>query len=408
MMGDESLSKHQNIRRAVRGLPAYWYLIVFFLIVLAVLYIYHLTTAVTPDRVAISLGGGFDVYWYGICIVGGIGLGAYVVSQLALERGTAVFHQHVPHSLQTRPLADLDLPEEISAVLTKNKITNWGQLLLVWGFNPHNTGLNNAGVEVVRARLQEQANIKEAWRLEAPWRIWNPDHVWNGLIWVLILGVIGARLYHVLTPSPSMAAFGINSPLDYFRNPYQLINLRNGGLGIYGGILGGLIGLFIYARRARIPMLGWADLAVVGLALGQVFGRWGNFFNQELYGRPTNLPWAVYIDPVYRLPDYSEYARFHPAFLYESLWSLLTFVVLYTLTRRYGKRLLTGDMMALYFIFYAVGRILLEQVRLDSRMVNLGFVQLDMAIATFVSLLIAIGMAAWLAVRHYRRQKATR
>ncbi len=157
-----------------------------------------------------------------------------------------------------------------------------------------------------------------------------------------------------------MAAVGIFSPLDYFRNPYQLINFRNGGLGIYGGIAGGALGLFLYSRRARIPMMGWADLAVVGLALGQVFGRWGNFFNQELYGRPSDLPWAVHIDPAYRLPEYSDVSRFHPAFLYESLWSLLTFFVLYTLAKRYSNRLLTGELTALYLIFYAVGRSLLE------------------------------------------------
>jgi len=405
MMGNESLREHQRIHQSVRRLSAYWYVIVFFLVVLTVLYVYHLITAVTPNRVAISLGSGFDVYWYGICIVGGIGLGAYVVSRLALERGTAVFQQNVPANLQARPLTDLDLPEDINKVLAKNRINNWGDLLLTWGFSPANTGLNRHGIEVVEARLQEQAEVKAEWLLDAPWRVWNPDHVWNGLIWVLILGVIGARLYHVLTPSPSMAAFGINSPMDYFRNPYQLINLRNGGLGIYGGILGGLVGLLIYSRRARIPMLGWADLAVVGLALGQVFGRWGNFFNQELYGRPTTLPWAVHIDPVYRLPAYREYARFHPAFLYESLWSLFAFLVLYTLIRRYSQHLLTGDLMALYLIFYGVGRILLEQVRLDSRMVNLIFVQLNMAIATFVSLLVALSMGAWIILRHYRRRQ---
>ncbi|MBK8985426.1 MAG: prolipoprotein diacylglyceryl transferase [Chloroflexi bacterium] len=343
------------------------------------------------------------MYWYGICIVGGIALGAYVVSQLALRRGTAVMQQHVPPAMQTRSLADLSLPDEVNQVLAKNKITTWGGLLLAWGFQPRNSGLNAAGIEQVQARLEAQKDIQKMWLVDAPWRIWNPEHVWSGLIWSLILAVIGARLYHVLTPSPSMSAFGINSPMDYFRNPYQMINLRNGGLGIYGGILGGFVGLAIYARRARIPLLGWADLAVVGLALGQVFGRWGNFFNQELYGRPTNLPWAVYIEPIYRLPAYSDYGRFHPAFLYESLWSLLTFFVLYTLIRRYDKRLLSGEVMALYFIFYAIGRSLLELIRLDSRMVNLGFVQLDMAIATFVSMLIAVGMAAWIAIRRYRR-----
>ncbi|MCZ7671256.1 MAG: prolipoprotein diacylglyceryl transferase [Chloroflexi bacterium] len=190
----------------------------------------------------------------------------------------------------------------MSSILTKHKITTLGQLLLQWGLQSQNLGLKKKKrCPLLQTRLSDSPDIKEAWLSDAPWRIWNPDHVWNGLVWILFLAVIGAWLYHVLTPSPSMAAVGIESPLDYFQNPYQLINIRNGGLGIYGGILGGLVGLYIYARRARIPMLAWADLAVVGLALGQVFGRWGNFFNQELYGAPSDLPWAVIIDPAYRL-----------------------------------------------------------------------------------------------------------
>lgn len=385
-----------------RKIEIYWILIGLFLAIVGGLYVYHLVTGQTPDRVAFSLGIGFEVYWYGICIVGGIALGAYVVSRLANERGTAVFNKQVRYKMRQRPLDPLDLPEDLTQKLHKNKINTLGELLFVWGFNPKNTGLNKEEIQIVQERLYDQPYIKEAWIMDAPWRIWNPDHVWNGLIWVLIFGVIGARLYHVLTPSPSMAAFGIESPLDYFQNPYQLINLRNGGLGIYGGILGGLLGLFIYARRAKIPMLAWADLAVVGLALGQVFGRWGNFFNQELYGAPTDLPWAVTIDANFRLPEYAEFSRFHPAFLYESLWSLLTFLVLYFLVKRYSQKLLAGEVMALYLIFYAIGRTLLEMVRLDSRMVDFGFVQLNIAIATFVSILIAICMASWIVIRRRR------
>lgn len=380
----------------------YWILIALFLAIVGGLYIYHLVSGQTPNRVAFSLGAGFEVYWYGIFIVGGIALGAYVVSCLAAERGTAVFRQSVPVIIQNKPISALALPAEIEQHLTKHKITTLGQLLLQWGYNPKNLGLKKEALPLLQTRLSDSPDIKEAWLSDAPWRIWNPDHVWNGLVWILFLAVIGARLYHVLTPSPSMAAVGIESPLDYFQNPYQLINIRNGGLGIYGGILGGLVGLYIYARRARIPMLAWADLAVVGLALGQVFGRWGNFFNQELYGAPSDLPWAVIIDPAYRLPAVSEFSRFHPAFLYESLWSLLTFLILYFLVTKYAKKLLTGEVMALYLIFYAVGRTLLEMVRLDSRMVDFGFMQLNMAIATFVSLIIAACMAAWIVLRRWR------
>ena len=397
-----TVNQSVNAPKQKRNVEIYWILIGLFLALMGGLYVYHLLTGQTPNRVAFSLGAGFEVYWYGICIVGGIALGAFVVSRLAEERGTAVFTKEVRYNIRKQPLSVLDLPEELTQTLAKHKITTMGDLLLVWGYNPKNTGLNKEGIQVVQAKLYDQSKVKETWIMDAPWRIWNPDHVWNGLIWVLIFAVIGARLYHVLTPSPSMAAFGIESPMDYFRNPAQLINIRNGGLGIYGGILGGLLGLFIYARRAKIPMLPWADLAVVGLALGQVFGRWGNFFNQELYGAPTDLPWAVTIDPNFRLPAYSEFSSFHPAFLYESLWSLLTFFVLYFLVKRYSSKLLDGEVMALYLIFYAIGRTLLELVRLDSRMVDFGFMQLNMAIATFVSLLIAVGMAAWIIIRRWR------
>ncbi|HRO24405.1 MAG TPA: prolipoprotein diacylglyceryl transferase, partial [Promineifilum sp.] len=161
----------------------------------------------------------------------------------------------------------------------------------------------------------------------------------------------------------------------------------------------------IYTRRARIPFLDWADLAVVGLALGQFVGRWGNFFNQELYGRPTNLPWAVHIDPIYRLPDYVSFERFHPAFLYESLWSLATFFVLYRLTRRYSERLLPGEMMGLYLIAYAVGRSLLELVRLDSRVIPFFGVETGLAVATAVSIVIALVSAVMLIGRRWSRRR---
>ncbi|MCA9976191.1 MAG: prolipoprotein diacylglyceryl transferase, partial [Anaerolineales bacterium] len=129
---------------------------------------------------------------------------------------------------------------------------------------------------------------------------------------------------------------------------------------------------------------------------------------QELYGRPTDVPWAITIDPLYRLPAYSEFSRFHPAFLYESLWSLLTFVILITILRRFSNKLLSGDLMALYLIFYAIGRTLLEMVRLDSRTMNLAGVELNMAVATFVSLILAFLMAVWIAVRHLRLRNGER
>ncbi|RMG97695.1 MAG: prolipoprotein diacylglyceryl transferase [Chloroflexi bacterium] len=367
----------------------------------AVLFLYHLRTGITPDRVAFRIPFlELDVFWYGIWIVGGIFLGSVVVSRLALRQATAVFLQHVPPHLGQQSIHTLKLPKDLIALLEKNGYHTIAELLFQWGLDPRYLGLNREGLKRTADQLAKVKGVQKTWLTQAPWQIWNPDHVWNGIVWCLLLAVIGARLYHVLTPSPSMAAVGINSPLDYFRQPAQLFNLRNGGLGIYGGIAGGAFGLWLYTRVKRIPALAWADLAAIGVALGQVFGRWGNFFNQELYGRPTNLPWAITIEPQYRLPGFEQFSRFHPAFLYESLWSLLAFGILYTLHTRYQKHLKTGDLMALYLILYAIGRILLETVRLDSRTMVIAGLDLNIAVATFVSILVAIAMGIWIFYRH--------
>jgi len=189
----------------------------------------------------------------------------------------------------------------------------------------------------------------------------DPEHVWSALVYVLPLGIIGARLYHVLTPSPSMG-----DPFYYFHHPMEIFAIRRGGLGIYGAILGGVLGVLLYAKRNGLDPWLWLDIGVPGLALGQAIGRWGNFFNQELYGRPTDLPWGIYISPEHRLPGYTQYERFHPTFLYESLWNLGTAILLFYLLRHHREKLLRGEIAGLYVIFYSVGRILMEMVRLDS------------------------------------------
>ncbi|HRN67410.1 MAG TPA: prolipoprotein diacylglyceryl transferase [Promineifilum sp.] len=387
-----------------RRIDPWWYAIALVLLLAGGLYAYHLATGLTPPRAAVTILG-FPVYWYGIWIVTGVALGAWLVAGLAAERARRIFETTVPVDVRARPLAEAGLPDEVVAVLASRNIGALGPLLMDVGLDPRRLGLKKAQTTEMVTSLAAAPDIDPAWVSDAPWRRWNPEHVWNALIWILILGLIGARLYHVLTPSPSMAALGIYSPLDYFRDPIQLINFRGGGLGIFGGLIGGLLGLVIYTRRARIPFLGWADLAVVGLALGQAVGRWGNFFNQELYGRPTNLPWAVHIDPIYRLPDYVSFERFHPAFLYESLWSLATFFVLYRLTRRYSERLLPGEMMGLYLIAYAVGRSLLELVRLDSRVIPFFGVETGLAVATAVSIVIALASAVMLIGRRWSRRR---
>lgn len=392
-------------RQRRQGVEPYWYVIALFLLGAGILYIYHVSSQYTPDRLALEIEAfDFGIYWYGIIITGGIALGSYVVSRLARDRALQLLDDEVPEGVQSRSIQELGLPSEVEEILERSDAHTVGDVLLRGAFGPASLGLNEEGWSEVEQSLQRDAGVKKEWLENPRWAQWDPDHVWNGLIWCLVLAIVGARLYHVLTPSPSMAEVGITSPADYFRNPLQLINLRNGGLGIYGGIAGGALGLFLYTFRQRISAVAWADIAVIGVALGQFIGRWGNFFNQELYGRPTDLPWGVWIEPAHRLPAYTEVSRFHPAFLYESLWNLLVFVVLLTLEKRYRDRLFTGDIMAGYLVLYGIGRILLETIRLDSRTFSVGALDTGVPIATVVSILVALGMGAWIVVRHRRRR----
>lgn len=229
----------------------------------------------------------------------------------------------------------------------------------------------------------------------------DSEHVWNGLIWAIIPGLIGARIYHILTPSPSSGL----SLQYYLNNPIQMLDIRNGGLGIFGGLVGGGIGIYLYARRHQQPLLKWFDLIVPGVALAQAIGRWGNFVNQELYGAPTTLPWAIYIPPNKRLPGFMQYETFHPLFLYESLWNLASCGLLLLIERRFRERLRDGDLLFVYLILYSTGRFVLDFVRLDSN----GFGPITTA--QLVSLTIIAGALALLIVRHRlsmtARQKLT-
>ncbi len=192
--------------------------------------------------------------------------------------------------------------------------------------------------------------------------------VWDMLIWVLIAGVIGARVWHILTPMPDLVAQGITT-YYYLTHPLAAIAIWNGGLGIPGAIAGGVLALWIYTRRHKLSLWVWLDILSPAVALGQAIGRWGNFFNQELYGAPTSLPWAIYIDPQHRYPGFENQAYYHPTFLYESLWDLGNMALLLWLGRRLKDRLKVGDIFIIYLVVYAIGRFLLEFLRLDSSQV---------------------------------------
>jgi phosphatidylglycerol:prolipoprotein diacylglycerol transferase len=130
--------------------------------------------------------------------------------------------------------------------------------------------------------------------------------------------------------------------------------------------LGGVIALYLFTKRRNVAFLTWADLAAPALALGQAIGRWGNFVNQELYGAPTDLPWAIFIEPGYRLPEYVNQAFYHPLFLYESLWNLANALFMVWLGRKFADRMRPGNVFLAYLVVYPAGRILLEFLRLDA------------------------------------------
>ncbi len=196
-------------------------------------------------------------------------------------------------------------------------------------------------------------------RGEAARRGIDPARVTGSLLLVGLCALVGARLYHVASDWARYA----DDPLRIVLPPYS-------GLGLYGGIAGAAIGIAIIARRERVPVLRALDIVIPGTLLAQGIARWGNFFNQELYGPPTDLPWAIAIDCAHRIapwtcPAWPEATTgFHPLFLYESLLDLAGGLIALLIARRAGARLRDGDLVAFWMIWYGGIRIWLETFRL--------------------------------------------
>ena len=177
--------------------------------------------------------------------------------------------------------------------------------------------------------------------------------------WAVPAGLIGARAYHVITDP------------ELFRGRWlHVFAIWEGGLGIPGGILAGVIAGAIVARRRQLPVLQLMDVVAPALPLAQAIGRWGNWFNQELFGRPTNLPWALHVDLAHRPPGFEAIATYQPTFLYESMWNLALIGVLLLVERRAHLR--AGRLFVLYVGGYGLGRLWVEALRIDHANTILG------------------------------------
>ena len=177
-------------------------------------------------------------------------------------------------------------------------------------------------------------------------------------LWAVPFGLVGARLWHVITDHDLY--FGADAP----NAPIDALKVWHGGLGIWGAIAGGVLGGAIYARRRNIRLRSVMDALAPSLLIAQAVGRWGNYFNQELFGRPTDLPWGLEIDAAHRPSGYEQFATFHPTFLYEFVWNLSAAALVVALDRR--LRLGWGRCFALYVMAYCAGRAWIENLRIDT------------------------------------------
>jgi len=214
----------------------------------------------------------------------------------------------------------------------------------------------------------------------------NPDDVSEVAIWAVPFGIIGGRIYHVIT-SPAQY-FGANG------NPVDALRIWEGGLGIWGAISLGAVGAYLYFRthKTTLNFRQLLDSLAPGIVVAQAIGRVGNYFNQEVFGKPTELPRGLEIDPVNRPDGFESYATFHPTFLYELLWCLVVAVLLIKLPG-FLKQITSkqGDIFALYILGYTLGRVWIESLRIDEANLILG-----LRLNIWVSLIVLITASAYL------------
>ena len=181
------------------------------------------------------------------------------------------------------------------------------------------------------------------------------DTICDLSFYLIIFGLFSARLYYVILD------------YNYFaRHPFEIFAIWNGGIAIQGAIIGGIIAGYIYTKEFGLNFLRLADLFSFGLVTGQIIGRWGNFFNSEAFGLPTQLPWKLYIPYGLRPLEYKSYDYFHPTFLYESILNVFVLGILFYILKRNNVSRKNGEIFFSYLILYSIVRLLVETIRLDS------------------------------------------
>lgn len=209
----------------------------------------------------------------------------------------------------------------------------------------------------------------------------DPDALYDFILVAAVFGFLGARLGYV-----------VQNLSVYLAEPLRIFAVWEGGLSLHGVIIGGLLAISIYAKRLNTPFLILTDVVAPGMPLGQAIGRWGNFFNQELFGYPTNVAWKMYVAPQFRPLPWADASFFHPVFLYESIWNFGVLVVLLRYRRLPGAR--EGDLLFLYLTSYSLGRFWVEFFRIGTP------VFLGLTLAQVVSLGLIVVSAFWLRARY--------
>ena len=220
----------------------------------------------------------------------------------------------------------------------------------------------------------------------------NEEIFWGLSFWTILCGILGARIYHVL------------DYFDYYRyHQLDIFKIWNGGMGIWGGILGGTLGAITYLKIKGEKIFPWLDIISVVTPLGQSVGRWGNFFNKEIFGLPTTLPWGVYIEPEKRPVEFLNYSKFHPLFIYESILNFILFLFLLILYKKTNEKTPSGTFLCIYLISYSTIRFFLEFLRINPWKIEISSLFLN--VSQCISILVIIISIIFIFRNNFLRKK---